>query len=494
MAAEAPKKHKLSARAVEAFAATYLESGFDDPKPTPDFHRQVWELYCSDAEKCLAIAPRGHAKSSAFTHTYGLAAVCLRLESYVILVSTNEELAIEHLGDMTRELSENEDLIKDFKISKFVTLSKTEIVVEFTDGEQFRILARGSGQKIRGRKWRGRRPGLILCDDLEDDEQCESRDRREKFRRWFYRAVLPSLRRGGLIRVHGTILHPDSLLARLRKNRAWQSLFFRAHKSFDDFSELLWPQQFTPAMLREIRRTYVEDGDAPGYSQEYLNQPLDNSEAYLKREWFLGMEPSDYDLQMRKSVGCDFAVSKNEKADRTSFTVGGVPADNRLLVVDQRVGRWDLYEAIELLFELQLQHDPDVFYVEDGVIWKAMSVILMREMRIRGIYLNCYPIPSLKDKAVRGRNLQKRMRAGAVAFDKEADWYAQYEDELLTFTGYSEAVRDDQFDSTALLAKGLDIAPMVDNMDFATEDELDYLAQKQQHTQVSMGRSDITGY
>jgi hypothetical protein len=153
----------LTARLIEAFAISYLYKGFDDAKPTPDFHREGWALYSSDAVKACIIAPRGHAKSSAFTHVFMLATSLFRVESYSILVSTNEELAIEHLGDITRELMENDDLIEDFGIKQFITNSKTEIIVEFKDGHQFRILARGSGQKMRGRKWRGMRPGLIVC-------------------------------------------------------------------------------------------------------------------------------------------------------------------------------------------------------------------------------------------------------------------------------------------------------------------------------------------
>jgi predicted phage terminase large subunit-like protein len=488
------KQTVLNARLVEAFAVMYMEKGFDDAKPTPEFHREGWRLYTSDVEKACVIAPRGHAKSSALTHVYCLASVLFRAESYVILISTNEELAIEHLGDITRELTENEDMIRDFEVSKFVTLSKTEIIVEFKDGHQFRILARGSGQKLRGRKWRGMRPGLIICDDLEDDEQVENKERRDKFRRWFNRAAIPALRRGGKIRVHGTILHEDSLLARLRKNKEWHVRFYRAHKSFDDFSEILWPEQFTEDILRSIRQRYIEDFDANGYSQEYLNDPFDNSEAYLKKEWFQPMSDDDFDVLMQTAVGVDFAVSKADKANRSSFTIGGTPADNRLLIVGQRVGRWDTTEIVDEMFNIQDTYDPKVFFVEDGVIWKAIEPMLRKEMLLRRKFLMCEAISSTKDKGVRGRSLQKRMKAMTVYFDKEASWYPGYEAECLMFTGHSDARLDDQFDSTALLSRGLDTMPVLDEDDFATDDELSFREQARAAEAVTDGRSDITGY
>lgn len=482
---------ELTAELLEGFSLAYLTKGYDEAKPIPQFHRDSWARYLSPHTQCCTAAPRGHAKSTSLTHAYTLASVVFRAEDYVILISTNEELAIEHLGDITRELIENEDLINDFEIARFETNSKTEIIVEFKDGEQFRILARGSGQKMRGRKWRGKRPGLIVCDDLEDDEQVENKDRRDKFRRWFFRAVKPALRRGGKLRIHGTILHEDALLARLLKDREWDGRLYRAHTSFDDFSNILWPQQFSEADLRSIRQSYIEQYDSSGYSQEYLNDPFDNTEAYLKKEYFVEMEPVDFERDRKTCVGVDFAISKRDKANRTSMIVGGQTADNVLLFVDQHVGRWDTPEIMDKMFEIQETHDPYCFFVEDGVIWKAVEPILNQEMRRRNIFLHCVPLSPMKDKATKGRSWQKRMKAGACRFDKQAHWYAAYENECLRFTGYSEALLDDQFDSSALLSRGFDDLPMLDEEDFMDDDEL-YMRGK--GPTRSRGRSQTTGY
>ena len=489
--AEKPKRTTLSARMVEAFALTYLYKGFDDAKPTPNFHRECWEAYVSDLLHVAAIAPRGHAKSSALTHVFILATALFRVESYIILISTNEELAIEHLGDITRELTENEELIDDFDVKGLTVNSKTEIIVEFKDGTQFRILARGSGQKMRGRKWRGSRPGLIVCDDLEDDEQVENKERRDKFRKWFNRAVIPTLRRGGKIRIHGTVLHEDALLPRFRKQSGWKVLFYKAHKSYDDFSDILWPEQFTEDSLRAVRQRYIEDFDPSGYSQEYLNSPFDSADAYLKAPWFLAMTPADFEVELKKAVGVDFAVSKADKANRSALTVGGLTAQNKMHIVEQRTGRWDTEEIMDNMFAIQVEHDPICFFVEDGVIWKAIEPMLNKEMRARGIFMLCLPLPSIKDKAVRGRSLRKKMRSGSVLFDKEADWYADYEAELLRFTGYSDAVLDDQFDSTAVLSRGFDDMPLLDEEDFMSQEEI-----SDRHTKpkANQGRSPITGY
>jgi hypothetical protein len=477
---------------IEGFAGVYLSHRYDTPQPTPDFHRTCWARYCSTHPACATAAPRNHAKSTALTHDYALATACFRDEPYIILVGASEDMAIEHLGDIASELRDNEDLIRDFRIKTFLVDQKTDIIVECTDGYQFRFIARGAEQKIRGRKWHGRRPGLIIFDDIEDDEQVESRERREKFRRWFFRACKQALRDGGRMRGHGTILHEDSLLNHLMHNREWNSQLYKAHRSFDEFSDILWPEKFPVERLKQIRQEFINEGDSAGYSQEYLNDPFDFDSAYLRKDDFIRMSDEDYLVSKVFGVGVDFAVSKQDAANRTSFTVGGKDTNAIVHVTDEYVGRWDSLEVVDRFFEINERWKPSMFWVEDGVIWKAIWPILRAEMHKRDIWLPLTPIMPVKDKSVRGRALQKRMRAGGCRFDSKASWYPGYESELLRFTGLSEALLDDQFDSSALLMRGMEEIN-VEKDDFYTDEELDYLRQ-QANSRSDGGRSSVTGY
>ena len=486
----------LTAALVESFAGVFLSPMYDNPQPTPDFHRAGWRLYCSPHELCSIVAPREHAKSTAFTHDYVLANILFRAESFIVLVSATEDLAKDHLADIAKVLRENDEIKEHFLVQDLPIDAKTEVVVRFTDGKEARLLAKGAGQKMRGLKWLGRRPGLIVCDDLEEDEQVESLDRRIKFRRWFNRALLPALRRGGKVRVHGTILHEDSLLARLQKPQpdaklVWKTLFFQAHTGFDEFTNILWPEQFPESRLRAIRQRYINDMDAAGYSQEYLNDPLDNSEAYLQRHWFLPMKEEDHETRKIVCAAADFAVSKRDKANRTSLTVGGKCSRNLLHIIDQHVGRWDSLEIVEELFTVEQIWRPDVFWVEGGQIWNSLWPILSREMQKRGRYINFVVRQPLKDKASRGRSLQKRMRGGGTRWDTEADWFPGMQDEMLRFTGYAEAALDDQFDSAALLSLGFDDLAEVEDEDLEDEEVLDMRRQDPRNTG---GRSKVTGY
>ena len=497
---------KLTGPLIEAFAGTFLSSRYDNPMPTPPFHRETWDLYASDYSSVGCAAPRDHAKSTGFTFDYILAEVCFRTSDYVILIGSTEDKAAEQLSNISEELHENEDLRQEFGISSFEVDQKTEIIVICDDGHRFRILARGAEQKIRGAMWKGKRPNLIVCDDMEDDEQVENVDRRKKFRKWFFRAAKQSLSKTGKIRVHGTILHEDSLLARLRKNKAWKFLFYKAHEGYDDFSNLLWPERWTEEQLREKRKEFEEDGDATGYAQEFLNDPHDRSDSYLKEEQFLAMEEEDYEEEKLYYAGADFAVSKQDHANRTSFTVGGIDIRNLLHIVGEYGARWDPLEWIEQMFHIQQEWDVQLWFIEGGVIWKAVSPLIYQEMlgetrsppmrEIFGgkdILLNFEVLNPVKDKGIRGRSFQKKMRSGVVRFDKKAEWFEPYKEEVLRFTGVAQARLDDKFDSTSTLCLGLDKLPSIEEEDFDEDDPIEI--EEKQYLRNNKGERNVhTGY
>ena len=486
----------LTADLIESFAGTVVSPRFDDARPTPKFHREAWALYASAYPSCMVIAPRDHAKSTGLTTVYTLAECLFRNSDYVILVGSTEDGSAEQLGNIVEELTENEDIIREFGVKKFLRTSNTDVICEMNDGHRFRIIAKGAEQRIRGRLWKGKRPNLIVADDMEDDEQVENADRRAKFRRWFFRAAKQALSKSGKVRLHGTVLHEDSLLNRLRRNKTWKHLFYAAHTSFDDFSNILWPERWSELHLRQRRQEFIEDGDAAGYSQEFLNNPLDHSDAFLKLADFRPMNADDYDSDKIVCAAADFAVSKADKANRTSFTIGGKDVTNLLHFIDQRVGRWDPTEWIDEMFSIQKRWNPEIFWVEDGVIWKSVRSMVYREMQVRDLRINIEAILPVKDKATRGRSYQRRMRAGQCRFDKRAEWYAGFEQENLRFTGTAAATLDDQFDSAALLSRGFDDFAQVEKEDFYDEEEweMERGFWNRAKSSESAGRNAVTGY
>lgn len=367
----------LTAEIVKGFSTSLLQKSFDAPVASPQCHEEWWELFCDKHPLVAIAAPRGHAKTTALSHTYTLASVLFRERDYVLIVSDTIGQATQFLGDIKRELMENQQIKDLFKIKGFVKETEDDFICVCDDGHMFRISAKGSEQKVRGLKWNNKRPDLIICDDLENDEIVMNKDRRLKFKRWFYGALLPCRSHTGIVRYVGTILHNDSLLESLmpkriekytqvddlrtwstRPNRAWKSVKYRAHNP--DFSKILWPQRYDKYFFINKRNEYIEQGLPDVYSQEYLNVPLDESMAYFKRADFKSLTEEDYNLlkqpDWRKRfnfyIGTDLAVSTQEVSDWSVFVIGGMDEKGYLLILDVVRARMDAQEIVETLLAL----------------------------------------------------------------------------------------------------------------------------------------------
>jgi predicted phage terminase large subunit-like protein len=493
---KAPATRKLDAALVEGFQRHYLMAGFDDPAATAPFHRTMWAEACDEANKhCAWAAPRHHAKSSAITLTFAMAAICFRFRDHVLILSDSEGQSVAQLKEIKNEFEENDELRQDFGFRTFLKETDTEIILEFADGYQVRILARGSEQRLRGMKWKGKRPNLVLGDDLEFDEIVLNPDRLAKFVDWFYKAVLHVGAKNCLFRIVGTILADNSLLARLMKDKSWVTHLWSAHKAFDDFSEILWPEKWPEADLRAERELAITAGKDDAYSQEMLNRPLaDGKQLFLEddmidipfahyRDWETnpGKRPVVFYASM------DFAVSEAKTADFTVITVGAVDADRNLDIVEVRKDRWGPKETIDQMFEVAEEYDIELWLVEKGTIQKSIGPFLNEEMATRNTFLSLHLMTPSKSKVFRSKSIQARHKARRVRYDHSADWWPWVKQEM---THFPRAPHDDFVDTMSQFGLALDevITP-------PTEDEIeaeDWMREKAQSD--GQGRNKVTGY
>ena len=445
---------------------------------------------CLEDDRVAIAAPRGHAKSTSTTLSYALAEALFRSSKYILIVSDTEGQAAQFLGDIKVELSENEALQGLFGKMTFLKDAETNLIVSMEDGYQFRIIAKGSEQKVRGLKWRNRRPDLIIGDDLENDEMVMNKDRREKFRNWFFKALLPCGSDTCKVRIVGTILHLDSLLERLLNDPSWTTKRYKAHN--EDFSEILWPEKFNKERLQKIRQGYIQQGMPEGYSQEYLNYPIDEENGFFKREDFLECtEDQLVDKHLYYYSAVDFAITEKERSDYTVICTAGVDEQNRLYIVDVRKGRWDSLEILDQIFSVQERYQPELFTMEAGAIEKAIGPFMKQEMFTRNLFLNLNPLTPVKDKKSRAQSIRGRMRAGGVYFKKEDSWYDDFLEELIQFP---RSVHDDQVDAFAYIGLTLHKQLEGKTVEEVADDSWDEEFGDEDDAYDLLGRCEQTGY
>jgi len=480
---------------LEGFLTALMTDNLDTPCKTPPFHREMWSLVCSENENVAIAAPRGHAKTTAVTMAYVLANALFNERDCIMIVSSTYDLSAKFLSSLKSYLYGNVGIIQTFGPFKFDKDTEDEIIVKTKYGK-FCIVAKGSEQgSVRGFKWGDKRPNLIIMDDGENDEIVNNPDRRRKFKSWFMNVLTPSGNKGCLYRVVGTILHFDSLLENLLNDDTWLSKRYSAHKSFDDFSDILWPEMWSEERLRKRRQSYINQGNTEGYSQEYLNIPVSVEDQYFRPEDMLEMTPDDHENhtkgKMSYYVAADLAITKGQRSDYTVIGVMGVDAYNYKHIVDIRKGRWDSLEIIDELLAINRRYRPELFGIEVGQIEKAIGPFLDVKMRENNEYLNLYPLRPAGDKPMRAKSFQAMMKSGSVKFDKEASWYMGLEDEMMKFTNSgAKSGHDDQIDVMSYL--GIMVSEVNRPPTIEEESEEEYF-QFVRETNLG-GRNQVTGY
>lgn len=288
-------------------------------------------------KKVCVIAPRGNAKTT-WTVAKVLKAICESTEHYVFLVSDTAKQAETILETIKLELESNERLKNDYPMAcaKGPVWNAGRIETANT----ICVEAFGTGQKVRGKKFRQYRPTLIILDDPDNDEDVRSPTIRTQHIEWFNKALLQCGDTETNVVVVGTMLHRECIVGHIEKRpdfkvikfqsimrwptnmdlwKQWEELYFRgvnliktngvssaSTAEADAFyvdhmeemnadAEVLWEEKENLITLMKMR---ANSGHA-AFASEKQNDPRDPSKCEFKEEWFDGTEYDFNELQSR---------------------------------------------------------------------------------------------------------------------------------------------------------------------------------------------------
>jgi predicted phage terminase large subunit-like protein len=388
---------EMASKNLKFFATTYF--GHYCKCSFAPFHLQLFVLLAKitlERGRQVAIAaPRGNAKSSVVSLIYVLWCICYGYEQCILIFSSTRRQSEKLLAHIKDELSSNEKLRGDFPEvcePPNPRWRNDEIITK----NGINVVSSSVEHGIRGIRHKENRPTLIILDDVEAIENIRSQDQREKVFDWFTRMVLNLGSENTNYIVVGTILHFDSLLAKLISEDefpACEKMIYKsiikfsdrqdlwdkwgqiyrgkelykegtgpeaAKKFFDDNkadmlkgTEVLWPEKETYYDLMIMR---VQKGSL-SFDSEKQNEPkdttglsIDMNKAEYWEDRHQTLEGLQASLENRKVVlgACDPGVYKGRKSDYSAIV--NVYLDNAskdLYVVDADVGRWDLNTLVE---------------------------------------------------------------------------------------------------------------------------------------------------
>ncbi|WP_419515351.1 phage terminase large subunit [Dysosmobacter welbionis] len=470
-------RRKLGAVDLEYFGRAYLAHYF--VRKSPAFHGEldrIWrngvmkgknpttqakEISRADGCRRAIEAPRGHAKSTTFTFKDSIHAAAYAYKHYEIILSDSSEQAEGFLGDIKTEFEENAALREDF--GELPGRVWKASVILLTNG--VKIEAIGSGKKIRGRRHKQWRPDLIVCDDLENDENVNTAEQRKKLRNWFYKAVSKAGDTYTDIVYIGTLLHFDALLANVANNPSYKTVKYRGVISFAENTELwdaweaiytdltnekrqeearafyeaheaemlegtavLWKEKLSYYDLMVIR---ISEGEA-SFNSEIQNEPIDPESCTFQEEWFdfwddEGKQLPDFSDPRFVFIGAnDPSLGKNKKSDTSSiFALAKDTSTGYIYVLIADIAKRKPDQIIEDAIEAsrRLKRDYKRPYYQFGVETVQFQYYFAEIMRQKsaaiGEYLPIVEINSVQNKDARIQSLQPFVKNGYVKFSKK---------------------------------------------------------------------------
>jgi len=273
-----------------------------------------------------------------------------------------------------------------------------------------------------------------------------------------------------------------------KRRGMWKAVKYRAHNS--DFTKLLWPAKKSAEEFKMLYDEAVRDGTTDTYSQEYLNEPIDEAISFFKRGDFLPITEDNRKMPLNYYITADLAIAENERADFSVFVIAGVDEEKLIHIKNVIRERMDGREIVDTILALQKLYNPIAIGIEDMQVSKSIGPFLREEMIKNNNYISLLPLKhGGKDKVSRARSIQARLRAHGMKFEKEGEWYPIFENECLSFP---RGKHDDQVDAFAYL--GLMLDALIEAPTKEESDEDAYLEELEKNEMNEQGRNAITGY
>ncbi len=462
-------RRKLGQSSIENFARIYMK---DHLKHEPsaahlEIYHDLDQSFLQRGTRYALAAPRYFGKSTMLTLIYVVYAVCYQLERFIIIISDSADQARQLLSGVKGVFTSNRLLMEDFpevcesgKPPKPPRWRDDDIITK----NNIEILALGSGQKIRGRRFGANRPTLILVDDIQNDENVRNADQREKTRAWFTKAVLNAGSEKTNVVMLGNLLHQSCLLADYINptvNLNWKKRLYKAIvkespvlslweeyervlsgrstyrdergkvgalnyyieycDQMEEGSETLWPQRWSYFYLYDLRMQNPRT-----FSSEMQNEPLDPASLLFNAESFRYWT-KEYPSReaLIRTVGdkaqffgaCDPSMGIDGGDYSAIVILLKDLATNAVYVLAADIGRFDDTELVKRILDYQQLYRCVDFAYETNQFQRLLVRQLEEESIKRGIRLPLKEIKNSGNKQKRIEGLSSWVRNGTIQFD-----------------------------------------------------------------------------
>jgi predicted phage terminase large subunit-like protein len=430
---------------LEFFARTYFPHYVKNANSVlHDYlYSRLVEIVESPTSQSDAIAaPRGEAKSTITSQIFVLWCVLTERKWYPVIIMDAFEQSAMMLEAIKAELEFNPRLALDY--ADCVGKGRTWQVGKIVTNNDRMVEVFGAGKRMRGRRHGPHRPDLAICDDLENDEHVKSPEQRDKLEGWLAKSVMKLAGPGEKLDVIdiGTVLHYDSVLARLLKNPFWRGKRFQAVIQWPDRMDLWdeweeiwrnegpdsatlfyaahelemlagavvsWPAARPLLSLMIIR---ARDGH-DAFASELQNDPVAGDKAPFSgviQFWVNRLSDWLFYGSSDPSLG-----RKGNRRDPSALLVGGFNRGTGILdVVEAKIGKRVPDKIISDVIELQREYRCLLWVVESVQFQEFLRTELIKRSAQLGIPVPARPINPSDDKDLRIASIQPHVANGLI--------------------------------------------------------------------------------
>lgn len=418
------------------FCLTYFPHYVTDKES--NFHRWVSSelapnLRANKGNKFAIAAPRGEAKSTLITQLYTLWCLVNAWKWFTVIIMDTADQAVTMLEAIKAELESNPRLAQDFPDT--AGRGRVWQIGVIVTRNNRKVQAFGALKRLRGLRHGPHRPDLVLLDDIENDENVRSLTQRDKLVSWINKAVLKLGPPDGTMDVCyiGTILHYDSVLARIQLRPTWRARVFKAILEWPDrmdlwdrWEELLLNEgetvadQFYKDRLQEMNRGAVVSWPEVRPLVVLMKIRADDHDAFACE---MQQDPSAGEfcpfstcisfwvLPARDWIyygACDPSLGKNNTGrDPSALLIGGYDREKGVLdVVEASISRRVPDRIISDIINLQAEYHCQVWGIETIQFQEFLRTELVKRSAILGIPVPARAITPSTDKALRIESLQ----------------------------------------------------------------------------------------
>jgi predicted phage terminase large subunit-like protein len=431
-------------------------------KSTPPFHKEVYSNLSDDSKRRVLIAaPRGTAKSTVTTLIYPLWKAAFKRSDedlFIVIISESQAQSINFLSRIKYHLTHSQKFKEIFGDMGPNTASRwTHTDVVLANGT--RMIAVGTGQRVRGFIEGDTRPNLIIVDDFESELNAYTPEARAKNRKWITEAVIPSLSDEGKIAMIGTVISEDCFLCWAKESSAWAVLWYSI---WNDDEESIWPERFPKERILSIKEEFKSVGNINGFFQEYMNIAQSPDDAPFQPDWIkihnweykriqgqncLVQNYGDKDNEKIKPVelytGVDPASSLSARADYFVIATIAIDNENNKYIVDIYRTRISPAEQPGAIIDVYKKFRPRRIKVETVGYQEALRTAVRELMREENLY-----IPGL-ESGVKPRNSKSERLLSLVPLFAKGTFYFRPEDTHAQseFLSYPKGKHDDIMDA-----------------------------------------------